>query len=177
MEETFDRDKLVRIARHATTEVFTTMLGMEIEPLDAYAESEPPVAAAGILSLIGFAGTWVGNGSFFCTAPMACAMADALLMAEHHTVDEEVLDAMAEMTNMILGNVKTELEEILGPMLLSIPTVLYGRNFVKRSMGKREWVVIPFNYKEERIEIQICMTPNPNPDGLRNCLRPYGVHA
>lgn len=177
MEDTFDRDKLVRIARHATTDVFNTMLGMEIEPLEAYAESEPPVAAAGILSLIGFAGTWVGNGSFFCTASMACTIADALLMAEHHTVDEEVLDAMAEMTNMILGNVKTELEELLGPMLLSIPTVLYGRNFVKRSMGKREWVVIPFNFKEERVEIQICMAPNPNPEGLRNCLRPYGVHA
>jgi chemotaxis protein CheX len=163
MEEKFDHDRLVRIARQATTDVFGTMLGMEIVPLDAYCETEPPVAAAGILSLIGFAGTWVGN--------------DALLMAEHHTVDEEVLDAMAEMTNMILGNVKTELEEVVGPMLLSIPTVLYGRNFVKRSMGKREWVVIPFNCKEERIEIQICMAPNPNPDGLRQCLRPYGVHA
>jgi chemotaxis protein CheX len=177
MEETFDRNQLVRIARHATKDVFGTMLGMEIEPLEAYAESEPPVAAAGILSLIGFAGTWVGNGSFFCTAAMACSIADALLMAEHHTVDEEVLDAMAEMTNMILGNVKTELEAVLGPMLLSIPTVLYGRNFVKRSMGKREWIVIPFNCKEERFEIQICMAPNPNPEALRNCLRPYGVHA
>ena len=177
MEEKIDRDHLVAIARHATTDVFGTMLGMEIEALEAYAETEPPVASAGILSLIGFAGTWVGNGSFFCTAPMACAIADALLMAEHHTVDEEVLDAMAEMTNMILGNVKTELEAVVGPMLLSIPTVLYGRNFVKRSMGKREWIVIPFNCKDERFEIQICMAPNPNPEGLRSCLRPYGVHA
>ena len=177
MEETFDRDHLIRIARHATTDVFNTMLGLPIEPLEAYVETEPPVAATGILSLIGFAGTWVGNGSFFCSAAMACSIADALLMAEHATVDEEVLDAMAEMTNMILGNVKTELEEALGPMLLSIPTVLHGRNFVKRSMGKRDWIVIPFNCKNERFEIQICMAPNPNPDGLRYALRPYGVHA
>ena len=54
MEEKIDRDHLVAIARHATTDVFGTMLGMEIEPLEAYAETEPPVAAAGILSLIGF---------------------------------------------------------------------------------------------------------------------------
>lgn len=177
MEEKFDRDMLVQIARTAVTDVFGTMLGMDLELLDAYAETEPPAASVGILSLIGFAGPWIGTGSFFCSGTMGCQIADALLMSEHSVVDEEVLDAMAEMANMILGNVKTSLEETLGPMLLSIPTVLYGRNFIRRSMGKREWIVVPFNSGNERLEIQICMTPNPDPESARHVLRPYGVHA
>ena len=40
-----------------------------------------------------------------------------------------MLDAVAEVTNMIIGNVKTVLESRLGAMGLSTPTVIYGRNF------------------------------------------------
>lgn len=178
MEDTFDRDHLVKLVRVAATDVFGTMLGLEIKQLEAYSEKEPPVAQAGILSLIGFAGSWLGTGTFFCTATMACRIADSLLMCTHASVEEEVLDAIAEMTNMILGNVKTELEEMLGPMMLSIPTVVFGRNFIKRSMGRREWVVIPFESDGERIEIQICMTPNPNLEEMRPALfKAYGIHA
>ena len=52
-----------------------------------------------------------------------------MLMTEASAVNEEVLDAMAELTNMVIGNVKTKLESQLGPLGLSIPTVVYGRNF------------------------------------------------
>jgi chemotaxis protein CheX len=178
MEQQFDRDLLVDMARRATTGVFGTMLGMELTPLPFYMEAEPPPASAGILALIGFAGTWIGTGSIYCSSNMGCRIADNLLMSTHTSVEEEVLDAIAEMANMILGNVKTDLEESLGPMLLSIPTVLFGRNFIKRSLGKREWVVIPFEWEDERFEIQICMAPNHSTDVVRpGFTRPFGVHV
>jgi chemotaxis protein CheX len=178
MEQQFDREQLVEMARRATTDVFGTMLGMDVTPLPAYVEAEPPPATAGILALIGFAGTWIGTGSIYCTSTMACRIADNLLLTTHTAVEEEVLDGIAEMANMILGNVKTELEESLGPMLLSIPTVLYGRNFIKRSLGKREWVVIPFESGDERFEVQICMMPNHSHEAVRpGFQRPYGVHV
>lgn len=178
MEQSFDRDQLTDLTRRATMDVFGTMLGMELTALEAYVEAEPPPASQGILALIGFAGTWIGTGSIYCSSSMACRIADNLLMATHTAVEEEVLDAIAEMTNMILGNVKTELEESLGPMLLSIPTVLYGRNFIKRSLGKREWVVVPFECEGERFEVQICMAPNHSHDTVRpGFQRPFGVHV
>jgi chemotaxis protein CheX len=178
MEQQFDRDKLIDMARRATTDVFGTMLGMEVNSLEAYVEAEPPPASQGVLALIGFAGTWIGTGSIYCSSTMACRIADNMLMATHSAVEEEVLDAIAEVTNMILGNVKTELEETLGPMLLSIPTVLYGRNFIKRSLGKREWVVVPFDCGDERFEVQICMAPNHSHDVMRpGFQRPYGVNV
>jgi chemotaxis protein CheX len=64
---------------------------------------------------------------------------------------------------MILGNVKTLLEEELGPMGLSIPTVIYGRNFTTRSVGKSEWTVVPFTCLGEKVEIQICLAPAKEP--------------
>jgi len=178
MEQTFDNNQLAGMMRSAASEVFATMLGLELKPLDAYVEADAPAPTAGLLSLIGFAGSWVGTGSFACGATMACKIADALFMTQHEAVEEEVLDAIGEMTNMILGNVKTGLEEVVGPMLLSIPTVIYGRNFIKRSLGKREWLVVPFESEGERIELQICITPNPHQDQVRpGFSRPFGVQV
>lgn len=171
-------ERLENIVHKAATTVFETMLDMKLTPLASYREQQRPQPSGGVLSLVGFAGVWTGTGTFSCTAEMACRIADALFMSEHGAVEEEVLDAVAEMTNMILGNVKTELEEILGPMLLSIPTVIYGRNFVKRSLGNREWTVFPFDINGEKVEVQMCLGPSETPDPLRpGFVRPYGVHV
>ena len=81
------------------------------------------------------------------------------MMCEYTSVNEEVLDAVAEVTNMIMGNVKTSLEEDLGAMGLSIPTVVYGRNFSSRTVGKQEWSVVPFKVGTEDLEVQVCLAP------------------
>jgi CheY-specific phosphatase CheX len=46
-----------------------------------------------------------------------------------------VLDAFAELIDMIIGNVKTALEEHLGPMGMSVPTVVHGKNFTTRTVA------------------------------------------
>jgi chemotaxis protein CheX len=78
-------------------------------------------------------------------------------------VNDDVLDAVAEVTNMVIGNVKTVLEERLGAMGLSIPTVIYGRNFSSRTVGKQNWTVVPFTLGNERLEVQLCLAPNREP--------------
>ena len=77
-------------------------------------------------------------------------------------MNEDVLDAVAEVTNMIIGNVKTALEDRLGAMGLSTPTVIYGRNFQTRSAGNQEWTVVPFLLEGERMCVQMCLAPNPD---------------
>jgi hypothetical protein len=42
-------------------------------------------------------------------------------------------------------------------MGLSIPTVIYGRNFTTRSVGHNEWTVVPFELDGEVFEIQISL--------------------
>ena len=84
-------------------------------------------------------------------------------MAPYDAINEDVLDAVAEVTNMIIGNVKTELEARVGPMGLSTPTVIYGRNFQTRSSGNQEWTVVPFTLDGERLCVQVCIAPNMDP--------------
>ncbi len=158
-----DRDTLTEVVRASTQDVFSTMLGMQLSCREPYVETVPPTPAEGVVSLIGLAGQWAGTGCVFCSAALACRIASQMLMAEMDSVGEEVLDVIAEMTNMIIGNVKTGLEKELGPMGLSIPTVVFGRNFTTRSAGDGVWTVFPFSCGEERLEVKVCLAPSRKP--------------
>ena len=159
----------VAIVRDAAHSVFETMLGVKLTDCEPTREESAPLHSEGVVSLIGLAGDWAGTGAFRCSADMAKKVSGLMLMQVFTSVDEDVLDAVGEITNMILGNVKTTFEETLGPMGLSIPTVIYGRNFTTRSVGRCEWSVIPFELDGERLEIQISLakrkeqTPGSNP--------------
>jgi chemotaxis protein CheX len=158
--EALSQEELVEAIRAATDEVFTTMLNLTVAPGETFVEKEEPVPSSGVVSLIGLAGSWVGTGSLACSAGCAAKIASALLMAPYSAIDEDVLDAVAEVTNMIIGNVKTTLESRLGAMGLSTPTVIYGRNFQTRSSGNQEWTVVPFALGEDRMCVQVCIAPN-----------------
>jgi chemotaxis protein CheX len=75
------------------------------------------------------------------------------------SVNEDVLDAVAEVSNMIIGNVKTFLEDRLGSMALSIPTVVFGRNYQTRSAHVLQWTVVPFRSGGEIMEVRFCLMP------------------
>ncbi len=160
MTETLKHETLVEAVCSATKQVFSTMIGLDLAAGEAYLDQNAPGPSAGVVSLIGLAGQWAGTGSLSCSSDFACRISSQLLMSECPAVDEEVLDAVAEVTNMVIGNIKTALEEDLGSMGLSIPTVIFGRNFTTRSVGKNDWTVVPFYCGQERLEVQVCLAPN-----------------
>jgi chemotaxis protein CheX len=113
------------------------------------------------MALVGIAGKWTGTGRILVSPQLACTLAGHLLMSTFEGVDEEVLDAMAEIANMVVGNVKTVLEEELGPLCLSVPTVIFGKNYMTRSGKVKEWLVVPFSCAGETIECRFCLMPAP----------------
>lgn len=156
--QALDRDMLVRELRGAVEEVFATMLGVPVHAVPPYVASTDLGSADGVMSLIGMAGPWTGAGSVICSAGCACWLASCLLMTEYEVVNHEVLDAVAELTNMMIGSFKTLLEPHTGPLGLSIPSVVYGRNFTVRNGGAEEWTVVPFAGAGHKFDIRICLT-------------------
>jgi len=144
--------------RRATEDVFTTMLGVDLAPAEASIETGEPEAHDGVVSLIGLAGTWMGAGCICCAPDLACHVYSRMLLSDATAVDEEVLDAVAELTNMIIGGVKTGLEAELGPLCLSIPTVVFGRNFRTKSAGTAKWVVLRFPWEGSQLIVKMCLT-------------------
>jgi CheY-specific phosphatase CheX len=160
----------------ATQEVFSTMLNLPLEMEPAREETSDPASFDGVVALVGVAGDWVGTGRISCSAKFACRIAGALIMSPpYEAVNEEVLDGVAEVSNMIVGNVKTFLEERLGSMSLSIPTVVFGRNYTTRSARVLLWNVVPFRCGGEIMEVRFCLMPKPAP--VHSMPRPEYMHA
>ncbi len=153
-----DQEIIVSSTLGAVEEVFGMMIGLPVTAGTVYTEHTPPTEMEGIVTLIGLAGPWIGAGSISCTPELACKLSASMLMSEFPSVNKEVLDAMAEITNMVFGNVKTVLEGHLGQMGLSIPTVVFGRNFVTNSANQK-WSVIPYEVEAEKMDVKICLTP------------------
>ena len=161
--------EIARAIEACTHEVFATMLGLEIGVEEARDDAHAVASRAGLISLIGLAGAWSGTGSVSCSETLACDLASHLLMTDFESLSEEVVDAMAEITNMIIGNVKTHLEEKVGPMGLSTPTVIYGHDFHARSARAYNWIVVRFRCGDERLFIQMCLAPARDPE--KHCTR------
>lgn len=138
----------------ATEEVFTSMLGVEIQ------KSTEPVAERvdrfdGVIALIGLTGPVVGNGALMCSAEAACAMSSLLLSTEVSNVDEQVLDALGEMTNMIVGGFKSLLETHTGRLQMGIPSVIYGKNIATRDSKANVSVTVGCAFPGGRLDLKI----------------------
>ena len=158
--------KIVEIVRAVTQQVFRTMLSMEAQPLESYTEQGAAGSFDEIVSLVGIAGAWTGTGSIYCGSELAMQVASAMFLSEETSVNQEVLDSMSELANMIIGNVKSVLEGDLGALGLSIPTVIYGRNYRALSGGARHRIVVPFLCNDLRLEVKVCLIRQGTPTGL-----------
>jgi len=154
-----EREEIVNEIRTAAEEVFQTMLGSELRFVESHYDKGPSHPLDGVICLIGMAGVWTGTGTISCSAETACQIAAKMLMSEYSVVDAEVLDAVAEVANMILGNVKTAMERVLGPMGMSIPTAIFGKNFLAKSFGGESWNVVVFDFEGQRLEVKMFLKP------------------
>ena len=148
-------ERLSTAARVSAKNVFSMMLAMEIEPLAHYEEHEPK-PYDGVISLVTFSGEWIGAGMVCCHEKLACRIGSAMLGHAVAQVDSDVLDGVGEMANMIIGNLKEQLEARTGPLALSIPTVVYGKNFATRTAVKAPWAVQPFRIAGHVLEVRCC---------------------
>jgi len=135
------QDFILESINQSTQQVFSTMPGVELSPGEIVEQGSVPEVHCEVVALIGVASAWAGAGRISCSAEAACRVCAQMLMTEAHSVNEDVLDAVAELTNMIIGNVKTERETRVGPLGWSIPTVVYGRNFQTKTTGAPGWIV------------------------------------
>jgi chemotaxis protein CheX len=154
------QDFILESINQSTLQVFSTMLGVELAPGELVEAGSVPDVHCEVVAIIGLAGEWAGAGSISCSAEAACKVCSHMLMTEAPSVNEDVLDAVAELTNMIIGNVKTELETRVGPLGLSIPTVVYGRNFQTKTAGAQGWIVLRFQWAADILTVKLCLAPH-----------------
>jgi len=159
MPDELDQTKMAAALRAATEEVFSTMLGIEVAAGEPYRQPSKPEPTKGVVALIGLTGNWVGTGGIACTGDFARKISGQLLMSEFASIDQEVLDAMGEIANMIVGSFKNALEPEIGAISMSIPVVVFGHNFTAASIHHTDWLVMPFDCGSERLIVKACLAP------------------
>lgn len=105
--------------------VFTTMLQCESTrgEISLNYERVPSHTISGVIGLTGRA---EGTVVLSLSEQVALKAASTLLMAEATELDDEVIDAVGELTNMLAGGAKAELAEY--HLTMSLPTVVLGRD-------------------------------------------------
>jgi chemotaxis protein CheX len=172
-----DQDLLIQSVTEATTEVFSMMLGMDCEYVGL--AGPPKVPDLGIISLVGITGDWGGSG-VFCCSPGLATIACARMLGEEPSqsggsVNDEILDVVAEITNMMIGNVKNGLEAVTGPLAISVPTVIHGRNFEFRNITGVRAVALAFRTEGEVFEVRISLAPTAEQTAMRSRIPVLGL--
>ena len=150
-------EALIMAIRTATEEVLGTMAGVKVLSHELVPVKKQSSAISGVITLIGMAGDRAGSLSLVCSSDFACRLAGGLLQTEFSSVDDNVMDAMAEVTNMIGGNIKCAIEPELGDMHLSVPTVIFGEQVRAYSASTHHWQILSFESEGGRMYVHMCL--------------------
>lgn len=126
---------------NAAKEVFETMIFMELE--ESF-DAEQKIEGDALLGLITFLGTYPPHSEGVCTnnvinnvegvaticMNIQCAKAVAINMLgmddSEDLSETEICDAIGEVTNMVMGSVKSRIQDNISNIAVSVPTVTTG---------------------------------------------------
>jgi chemotaxis protein CheX len=122
-------EDLENLVRTAVNELFTTMLRLPVQPVElstAAANGEPHVASA-----VGFVGRVTGVMYVHTSISFARSITANFLQLSEAEVDadEMVNDAMGEVANMLMGQMKSSLSDRGIACALTVPSVVRGSHF------------------------------------------------
>ncbi|HBG06899.1 MAG: chemotaxis protein CheX [Geobacteraceae bacterium GWC2_58_44] len=133
-----------------TKGVFSTMVMMDL--VDDLPLTEPVISFHDTMtSMVGLAGSHSGILAIHCPKCLALRITSSMLGMEVTEIDDDVNDAMGEIANMVGGDVKHIFSPKGSDINLSIPTVIYGSDYVLESISTAESLVIPFDCGEDRL--------------------------
>jgi len=109
----------------ALKEIFATMFRNEANVIPHMEVIDAPR----ISSVVGFTGRLSGMLGMHFSAEMACNVASGLLGMPVTQVDENVRDAIGELSNMLAGGLKKQLSSTDNMFKISIPTIVSGLEY------------------------------------------------
>lgn len=137
----------------ATQEVFEAMLACRPRRFQG--------AEAGhdLTAIVGLAGKLCGTLTLRCTRKSASLMTFHMLGVsdgeDNPQIDEHLWDAVGEVCNMIAGNFKNKLPGLTDHCLLSVPTVIAGRDYKLHPRSHCSSLEIVFEFAGEPFAVTL----------------------
>ncbi len=127
----------------STTEIFTTMVMMEIEVVEKETLGDE-VYTDSITGLIGLAGEYKGVLAIHLPKQIAFDIASNFLGMDVDEINEDVEDAVGEIANMVGGNIKSFLSDSGRAIDLAIPSTISGSEYDFQPSKNAERYMVTF---------------------------------
>ena len=147
--------KLINPFINATINVLETMAFVNVTAGKPYVKKDN-VAVGDVTGVLGLTG--VANGTVSVTFEEKCILTVVSNMfGETMTeLNNEIADAVGELTNMISGQARRELEEVGKVFKAAIPSVITGRNHSITHYTDGPKIAIPFSTENGDFTIEVC---------------------
>ena len=149
-------DDLDELVTSAVTELFGTMLRMQMRPVPVQAgfgNDETHVAG-----VVGFIGKLSGVVYVYTTQSFARRITGTFLGLKDPEIGGEMVnDAIGELANMLVGQMKSRLTDRGIPCVLTIPSVVRGSHFSVEAISSTEGHVFSYEAEGNRIFIHFLL--------------------
>lgn len=125
----------------AVKDIFETMIFMSVEK--ASDDDDSKIKGDAIMGLITFQNGTKGCLTIYCSQICARAIATNMLgMNPNDEIeDDDVKDAIGEVTNMVMGSMKSRIQDHNTTIQISIPTIIKGQEIENHLAEKENCVV------------------------------------
>jgi len=157
--KTLDKEKLCQALIEATCEVFESMLFLQAVPKGVIAEENELADKRELSAIISFVGDLSGSVVFSANRKTAIKVASVMLGEDINEVNEDVEDAIGEITNMVAGGFKTRVSSYGIDFNISIPTVIQGENYTISHFPKADYEYnwLPFSIEDNEFCVEFCL--------------------
>jgi len=133
---------LEEVMLEGAKEVFASMVCLPMEKAtDSAAKTDEPA----FLATITFTGDLEGCFGIACNQDCVRAITAGMLCMEpgSQPSDSDIIDAIGEIANMIMGGIKTRVQHEITNIEISIPSVVFGRQLQSRLSEAMSKVLVP----------------------------------
>ena len=147
--------KLINPFIDATKSVLETMASIKARPGEPYLKKEK-VARGEVTGVIGLTGEVGGTLSVSFTEASILSVVSNMFGEEMKEMNEEIKDAVGEITNIISGQARKKLEEYGRSLKAAIPTVITGKNHTITHITSYPVYAVEFNTENGEFTIEVC---------------------
>lgn len=146
--------KLINPFINATLHVLETMASTKTTAGKPYLKKEE-VAKGDVTGVIGLTGDSRGTVSVSFSEKCILAIVSKMFAEELTELNDEITDAVGELTNMISGQARQKLELVGKSLKAAIPTVIMGKDHTISHITSYPVVAIPFTTDNGDFTIEI----------------------
>lgn len=149
-------DKLIDPFIYAAVNVLETMAFTVVEAGTPYIKKDR-FACGDVSAILGFTGDMSGTLSVSFSDGSILSIVSAMFGESIHEMNDEIRDAVGEITNMISGVARQRLGEIGVSLKAAIPMVIMGGNHTIAHITDQPVVAVTFQTNNGDFTIELCL--------------------